>query len=312
MENSRGHNKKIPKIKTMNCILCHSKKTKIVEVVTFEELEEIWKHSYVGRINDYLPETTFLLEECQDCNLQFFFPAISGEDKFYSLFRERDYYQIYWDHKEISKYILNYKLNSILDYGCGKGLFLNLLPENISKTGIDFNIRNQEKDNLKIIKTNLLEFQTEEKFEGVVCIQVLEHLKEPRRHLEKMVNLLGKHGFLFITVPNREGIHKIMENQAKSLDFPPHHLTRWSKKTLEKIAKICDLEIIDILEEPLSYNHFRWAMNMYVGTRYAGNLINRILRKILLLKQEMILPIYYFQFKEKVLGHSILAIFQKK
>jgi len=125
-----------------------------------------------------------------------------------------------------------------------------------------------------------------------------------------MRNLLKEGGYLFISVPNKNGIYNFIENQGKPLDFPPHHLTRWSKRSLEKIGEIYNLKIIDIIEEPLSYNHFKWAMNMFIGVRYKNNLINRILRKILLLKQEAILPVYYHQFKEKILGHSILAIFQ--
>jgi len=144
----------------MNCPLCQSENNKIIEIIPFEELKEIWKHSNIREINNYLSEKTFLLRECQDCDLQFFSPEIVGENNFYSAFRKTDYYSIYWDHKEIIKYILNYNLKSILDYGCGEGLFLNLLPVNISRIGIDFNVQNKEIESLKLIKTDLLNFQT--------------------------------------------------------------------------------------------------------------------------------------------------------
>lgn len=297
------------------CILCEREKIKIQEVISFKKLKEIWNYGGI-EIDRYLPDTPFLLKKCLKCSLQFFEPQIPGDNNFYNVFEKdkihKDYYQLNWDHKVISKYILNNKLKSILDYGCGNGRFLKSLPEKIIKTGIDFNAKNEEKENLKFIKSNLLDFKTENKFEGVVCIQVLKHLPSPREYLEKMISFLEIGGYLFLAVPNREGILKEIENNGKCLDFPPHHLTRWSKRVLEKIGEIYNLKTIKTLEEPLSFAHFKWSMEVPISVHYPGkSLKNRILRRILFLKQKKKLRSLYPKFKEKIKGHSILAIFQK-
>ncbi len=127
-----------------------------------------------------------------------------------------------------------------------------------------------------------------------------------------MIESLKEGGYLFLSVPNRNGVLRLIENKGKPLDFPPHHLTRWSKKTMQKISEIYHLKIITVIEEPLSYHHFRWAMHTFIGTRYMDSgFKNKILGKILLLKQEVSLPISYPRFKDSVKGHSILAVFQK-
>ena len=183
----------------LNCPLCESQRIIIKEILTFSELKNIWEYSRIKDVGSFLPKSIFLLKECQNCNLEFFNSQVGGNENFYSLFKQGDYYQFSWDHKEAAKYILEYKLKSILDYGCGQGDFLDLLPENILKIGIDFNALNKQKNNLKLIKTNLLDFQTKEKFDGIICIQVLEHLEEPRKHLEKIIHLLKKR-WLFVFV----------------------------------------------------------------------------------------------------------------
>lgn len=297
------------------CPLCYSSQIKTKEEISFEDLKEIWSFSKnVFCLEKYLPKQAFLLKECLNCGLEFFEPFISPNPEFYDIVASDGYYGLRWDAKMISDYILNLKINSVLDYGCGSGEFLKTLPQGIKKLGIDFNVKNfSDKNlNLEFKAGDLLSFQTQEKFESVVCLQVLEHLTKVKEHLLKMLSLLKQGGYLFVSVPNQNGILRQIKNQGKSLDFPPHHLTRWSGKPLRKIAELFSLKLIKIDIEPLSYIHFRWAINMRLAIRFKGKgFLRKAFRKFLFLSQEAILPFFYNKYKRRIAGHTILAVFQK-
>jgi 2-polyprenyl-3-methyl-5-hydroxy-6-metoxy-1,4-benzoquinol methylase len=301
------------------CPMCQGQKVKLREAITFDQMRAIWRGSAVD-VRQYLPAEDFFLMECVFCSLQFFTPTTQEKKDFYLAFvaAHQDYYRISWDHQEILKHFFDpayrtgrLEIKSVLDYGCGEGAFLKLLPKETSRIGIDFNCREVKDNNLKIIKTDLLSFKTEEKFEAVVSVQVLEHVSSTREHIEKMISLVRPGGYLFLSVPDQEGILSLIENQGKNLDFPPHHLTRWTKASLLKIAEIFSLRAIRITKEPLSFTHFKWAMNSFIGTHYNQGLVQKILRKVLLLSQEAKLPLFYPRFKKRISGHSILAVFQK-
>lgn len=293
------------------CILCGGEKLEIREELPFQELQKIWQHGNI-EIESHLSKEIFLLEECLDCGLQFFKPRPEGSGQFYSLFKNSDYYRLSWDYKKILKYILENNIDSVLDYGCGKGLFLKTLPKKVYRAGIDYNVENEKNENLELIKTKLLDFSSEKKYKGVVCVQVLEHLADIKRHLEKMSGLLDKNGYLFISVPDRKGILSRIENRGKCLDFPPHHLTRWSEQPLNKLAEIFNLRMINILKEPLSFQHFKWLKKMPVSIKYFGKSPwKKILRKTIFSIQDLYLPFVFPIFGKKTAGHSILAIFQK-
>jgi len=295
----------------MPCVFCQSQKTKFLGNLPFSKLKEIWLYAGLN-IEKYFNEIDFSLNECDDCGISFFLPVKEGSSQFYSFLSRKNYYWFSWDYKEILKHVLNYNIKSILDYGCGPGLFLKKLPKDILKTGIDFNTKEIGEKNLKIIKSGLLDFSMKEKFDAITCVQVLEHLREPAKHIEKILGLLDNNGFLFISVPNRGGVLSRIENRGKPLDFPPHHLTRWSKKTLEKIAEIYNLKIISIIEEPLSYIHFKWSRQAPISVKYLGrDAKNLFLRRALLLKEEIICPFLFLKVKKEIKGHSILAIYQK-
>lgn len=298
----------------LSCPLCSCNSLEIQEVLPFAELQALWASSQIAA-EKFLPAELFFLHQCQNCWLQFFTPRAVGGADFYKSFSSgghlRGYYRFSWDYQEIMRHIFNYQISTFLDYGCGEGAFLKSLPTSIDRVGIDFNAPNEESQNLKLIQGDLLSLGHPTRFQGIACVQVLEHLDKVHQHLKHIISFLDDSGYLFLSVPNRDGIISFIENRGKNLDFPPHHLNRWSSETLSQIAKIFDLRLLGVFSEPLSYDHFRWASNMYVGVRYSGSFWQRSLRKLLLLSQEAVMPFSYFQFKNQIPGFSLLGIFQK-
>lgn len=108
---------------------------------------------------------------------------------------------------------------AILDIGCGNGnISIALGLQGYRVTGIDIS----EKTILKARSLNRLpnvEFmvssaeelgKTQEKFDAIICSEVLEHLKDPEVILSHVGRLLHSHGLLIVTVPNGRGPREML------------------------------------------------------------------------------------------------------
>lgn len=129
----------------------------------------------------------------------------------------------------------------ILDIGCGNGnIAIPLASIGYSLVGIDIDRPSIEKammkncvDNAKFKVMDAGKLTAEEKFDFVVCSEVLEHLQNPFRFLKSMTSLLSKKGFLIITIPNGYGPYELTAHFKRiSEQFA---LARGVKKFLGKL-----------------------------------------------------------------------------
>ena len=90
----------------------------------------------------------------------------------------------------------------LLDFGCGDGGFLRCLKKNGIKnlTGIDKKYNNfEEKNDIKFFN-NLN--STKKKFDCITLWGVLEHLNEPSKFIQFILNYLKTIGYLFMEFPS--------------------------------------------------------------------------------------------------------------
>jgi len=98
--------------------------------------------------------------------------------------------------------------NNVLDVGCGKLYFLEILNKinkSVNYLGIDLNPKTNMKfkKNIKsrIIQQSIISFKTKNKFDLIVCLWVLEHIKNDKLAQKIMFNHVKKNGYLIIAVP---------------------------------------------------------------------------------------------------------------
>lgn len=109
----------------------------------------------------------------------------------------------------LKKYLT--KKKNILDYGCGKLNFLNILKKKKINPNQIFGLEKNEiilnkskSDKSFILKNNLDNFRM--KFDVVTMFHVLHYLPDQISALKEIFNKLNKNGKIFIEVPNAQDI----------------------------------------------------------------------------------------------------------
>jgi len=146
---------------------------------------------------------------------------------FLPLFKFKRKEEFYYSDKNIGDFlspfyqqnVINFFLSKIgrkdlviLDYGCGLGNnFNNLLKFGLEIDVVDINVyvikklRKKFKDEIRIRPFLLKNFKKrtfENKYDLIVCTEVLEHVKDKDKLIKKLRRLLKRKGFLIISVPN--------------------------------------------------------------------------------------------------------------
>ncbi len=136
-----------------------------------------------------------------------------------------------WDYlSEASKFARG----EMLDVGCGKMPYKAIFMPRVSKyIGIDKYNRDAD------IKKDFLKATIFDKsFDTVLCTQVLEHIPEPQKFLEKINKVLKKNGVLILTVPFTGHLHEV-----------PRDYYRYTKYGLRYMLKNANFRIVYIKAE---------------------------------------------------------------
>jgi 2-polyprenyl-3-methyl-5-hydroxy-6-metoxy-1,4-benzoquinol methylase len=116
----------------------------------------------------------------------------------------------------------------VLDVGCGNGaislpvasLDHSLLGIDISPESVELASHKNLFPNARFMVHNLMEKSLPEKFDLVICSEVLEHLPEPESLMRAMAEVLEPGGLMVITVPNGYGPREVFGR-----------LERWLKRS---------------------------------------------------------------------------------
>ncbi len=223
---------------------------------------------------------TFQLDQCSNCKFVFTNPRPNASE----IVR---YYQSenYISHSNSSKGLLNLVYqkirsraiasktkmitglgttkNSILDYGCGTGEFLNAMQTNgwICK-GIEPSAQARQlaikNYNLKISEpTTLDEFENGE-FGVITLWHVLEHVHELYKTIKQLNTVLIKGGFLIIAVPNRQAWDAQYYKEHWAAYDVPRHLYHFTKENIIQLFTAAGLELIST--KPLFFDPFYIAL----------------------------------------------------
>jgi len=251
---------------------------------------------------------------CLDTDFRFYGPStLAGDAKFYEELQKFSWYYMdwKWEHQQV-KDILN-DGEKVLELGCAEGTFLERIKEkNIQGSGLELNVaaaKAAQQKGLNVLTQSIEDHSIEyENHYDVVCsFQVMEHIADVQSVIAASVKALKVGGRLMISVPNNSSFIKHSPNSI--MNMPPHHMCLWDEKSLSKLQDNFEIKLEGFHYEPLQKYHYPviWSNWLYkkLPSKLLAKAVNRISR---------ILGLYNLVGlrKNKIIGHSIIAIYTKK
>ncbi|NEU10238.1 class I SAM-dependent methyltransferase [Flavihumibacter sp. R14] len=207
-------------------------------------------------------EQTYTVEICSKCShhyTQFAFavdPQLLYNDEVYQVIDNRDsvYSRIMdYEYGNVLKYLgsLYPDGSRLLDFGSGKGIFLNLAKKAGFKTlGVETAVVRaefaREKYALNILNTMYESGPLDkDRFEVITLFHVLEHLPKPKELVQNLIgDNLKPQGMLILEVPNLSAWQsRIAGNSWMHLDIP-RHLSHFTRKRMAEFCSELDLQIV--------------------------------------------------------------------
>jgi len=206
----------------MRCRLCHHHTRNYINA------PETHGRRLINRSNNYQYN---ICPHCNSLTLD-----LSPDDNFYRQAYDKNYYPtlnfsikilnfISFSLKELI--IINYfnkKQISLLDVGCGDGLFLESLNHRFHTHGIDFH-KPKISHRHRLFRGNIEHFKFPYTFDCLTLWHSLEHLPQPHKTLKRLFSLLNPDGRIFITTPSATSLGCTLGRQHYFHLDPPRHLS---------------------------------------------------------------------------------------
>lgn len=301
----------------VKCPLCESSHCNTLENVKKDDLIHLYKRAFGVDVSTLI-NSDISYTHCQECDLRFFVDNSNqmptGNDAFYNAFNKFSWY--YMGEKNEYQYAKKYikASDKVLEVGCGKAAFAKFIPTK-DYTGLEFSTDAKKlaaKSGINIENISIQEYAKEhpKSFDIVCSFQVLEHVSNPREFIESKLKTLAGGGVMIIAVPSEESCLQDCVNGI--LNMPPHHVSRFSDKTLQNIAEIFDLKLIDIYHENIQPEHIQMYKSIQWAKKFLPTpLIDRgLLRKFI--NRFGIIGRKFIKIPSTAYGQSVVAIYEKR
>jgi SAM-dependent methyltransferase len=236
-----------------------------------ESIIALWReHFHIDARPDFEGVRDVEQCECAECGIAFFVPQeLAGSANLYDQLSNFEWYYPVrkWEYNTALDDLK--KCERILEVGCGTGNFITLARGAGHKLieGIELSaaaVKGAVALGLPVQEITIRDAaeRTPGAYDAVCIFQVLEHIAKPKEFLEACCTLLRPGGRLILAVPNQDSY---IRHLCSPLDLPPHHMTRWTSRSLHKLPVNFSLQIVRIVQEPLVQNQFEWWTDAYLS-----------------------------------------------
>lgn len=208
------------------------------------------------------------LYACPACGLQFAWPFVAGDGRFYNLaYPYSSYPTERWEFEQSIQALSAEPLapGRVLEIGSGAGYFLRQLSPRFVAPHDVLSIEYNDTARQQLQALGFQAFAADvrsEAFAGmagslqaVFMFQVLEHLDGLDALLQRLDALLAPGGSVHIAVPNIERIN-YAEAHGGLLDMPPNHISRWTEGAFRALAARTGWTLCDWRVEPVGWRQF--------------------------------------------------------
>lgn len=297
------------------CPLCNSHAYSELSTVATGPIRYYWQMLGVDLDAEFggFPET-FAENRCIECGLHYFEPLVVGTAAIYDALKKVDNYYASqkWEFQMALGWISKMGATRLLEVGCGEGQFLRQAERFVTNvTGIELDAAAA-----KIGKTEGLDIRNvsvdtlDGPFDVIVSFQVMEHLAQPGAVIERCIDKLSPGGALILAVPNQDGL---MGDLAQdTLNFPPHHVTRWERRCFDFVAERHRLNLERYAEEPLGFGLYAAAcLERLAEIKLPGGIVAKAFNAISQAVHRAFLPMGYLEARRHMGGHTHMAVFRK-
>lgn len=236
------------------CLLCGNEAPRVLQRIPSATLIEAYR-AEIGIVPS-VPVDALLYLTCDDCGLKFFSPPVTGDERFYAQLQKISWY--YNAGKQEFRMAASRigASHDVLEIGAGRGLFAREIRP-ASYTGLEFSptaIEMAAASGVHLLAQSIEQHAEDHsaRYDVVCAFQVLEHVEDPRSFLRAAARCLKPKGRLMASVPAEDGFAR--DAYWDVLNMPPHHVTRWTDAALRSVARICGLNAVELIHEPLGGN----------------------------------------------------------
>ena len=208
--------------------------------------------------------------------------------------------------------LLESSRGNLLDVGSGFGVFLvhaynlgfDTYGTEISTHAVDFLQKKLPFAHIALIDDTFdLPESWPDSYEVITSFDVLEHVRAPLELGKRIYRLLSPGGHLILAVPNRDRyyykFHGLVDEFFSHGDYPPYHLTRWRKKTVEVFLRTCGFK-----DYYAFVGGFLWRRNLYLKGN-PSNMLSSVPRCLYTLAPRM--PLLVTKIIERLGTHLIVV-----
>lgn len=253
-----------------SCPGCCSSHIEQVESISTEEIVDAWLQSGTHGAPDENVRA-FLLEDlgtaqiefwlCQDCGLEFAHPMKSWTENHYP----GEQHSLGYDHELALAELAKMPPLRLLEIGCADGQFLERASRlGHDAMGIDFSAADIVSARKRGVNAHVADLNDVRgiasnagKFNLIALFQVIEHLREPGKVFEEILQIAAPGAVVMVGCPSSLRYSRVYDHRERIgrsdfWDYPPQHLLRWTPRSLQSFLQRFNFQTETIAYEPLS------------------------------------------------------------
>jgi len=238
-----------------------------------------------------LPGDAYTMRRCDTCGLEFADPFHAPTETWYGLvYGALELYpSVRWEFQHLLTRLS--ARDALGEIGCGDGEFLALCKDaGVPSFGVDFSRAALAAARTAGLDAEVLEIgatganvTARHDRNVIVAFQVLEHLADPAALFHIASAWAAPGATLWVAIPSNHRPSRYFR-ERDFLDQPPHHMTRWTERSLNIIGESHGWRCDRVLYEPTTLSVRLWWLAtrhpLYRALQRSGSLKGKIAERL--------------------------------